>query len=290
LANFAVNDYEFGINRACKLVNLSKTVYYYKPKLNNDSEIKDALSLLVNKHPRRGFKKFFSELRQKGYLWNHKRVYRVYCEMSLNLRKKPKKRLPSREAQKLLQPIKINECWSVDFMSDATIDGRKFRTINVLDDFNREALTVTAKRNLPSQKVTEVLDEVAEWRGYPDKIRTDNGPEYISREFIAWAKKHGIKLCHIQPGKPAQNGYVERFNRTYREEVLDMYLFSSINEVEEITKNWLEDYNNNRPHESLKNMPPRKFARLHGGTPMTLLSWDLKNISEVLTDSTYNRY
>ena len=253
-------NYEISINRACRLLNTSKCVYYYKPKLNNDVEIKEALALLVKKHLRRGFKKFYDELRQEGKSWNHKRVYRVYCEMGLNLRKKPKKRLPSGEVQKLRVPDMANECWSMDFMSDATTDGRKLRTFNVIDDFNREALAIKIARSLPALKIIEILDDVALWRGYPRKIRTDNGPEFLAKEFVQWAKKHNIVLQRIQPGKPAQNGYIERFNRTYREEVLDMYLFGDLKEVEEITASWLVDYNNERPHEALKNMPPKIFA------------------------------
>ena len=226
--------------------------------------------LLVNKHPRRGFRKFFDKLRAEGYPWNHKRVYRVYCELGLNLRKKPKKRFPARIAQSLLQPIFANECWSMDFMSDATTDGCKFRTFNVMDDFNREILGIKVARSFPALKVIEILDEIALYRGYPNKIRTDNGPEFIAKNFAAWAKQHNIHLCHIQPGKPAQNGYIERFNRTYREEILDMYLFNSITEVRNITKNWLEDYNHNRPHESLAHTAPVEFARCHGGTPMAI--------------------
>ena len=270
-------------------MGLSKTVYYYQPKLLDDNEIKESLALLVKKHPRRGFKKFFEELRGNGYLWNHKRVYRVYCEMGLNLSRKPKKRIPKREAQKLLQPLMLNECWSMDFMSDATTDGRKFRTFNVLDDFNRECLAIKISRSLPAKKVIEILDELALWRGYPKKIRTDNGPEYISKDFVAWAKRRAIELCYIQPGKPAQNGFIERFNRTYREEVLDMYMFGSVDEVKEITEKWLEDYNNNRPHEALKNIAPKQFSRCHRIVAMTGISGELKT-SENLNISTYNWY
>jgi len=270
LAKEAKADYKISINRACRLLNTSKCVYYYKHKLCDDSEIKKELALLVKKYPRRGFKKFYDELRLKEKGWNHKRVYRIYCEMGLNLRKKPKKRLLSREAKQLVQPVAANECWSMDFMSDATADGRKLRTFNVIDDFNREALAIRISRSLPALRIIEILDEIALWRGYPKKIRTDNGPEFLAKEFIEWTKKHCVKLQHIQPGKPAQNGYIERFNRTYREEVLDMYLFENLNEVEKITAEWMIDYNNYRPHEALQNMPPKMFAKNKAGSPACL--------------------
>jgi putative transposase len=243
---------------------------------------------LAKEYPRRGFKKFYDELRQGGRSWNHKRVYRIYREMGLNLRRKPKKRLPSREAKTLIQPNIANDCWSMDFMSDATTDGRKFRTFNVIDDFNREALVIRIARSFPAVKIIEILDEVASWRGYPKMIRTDNGPEYISKEFAVWAKNHGIELRHIQPGKPAQNGYVERFNRTYREEVLDMYLFGGIEEAEIITEKWLKNYNCKRPHEALNSLAPVEFARLHGGTPMRALEGNRSSSSQNLNISTNN--
>lgn len=276
--------YDIGINRACKIINLSKTVYYYQPQLPNDDQIKEELRLLTQQHPSRGFNKFFNELRNKGYTWNHKRVYRVYCEMNLNLKRKTKKRLPSRNVIKLQQPLNLNEYWSIDFMSDVTTDSRKFRTLNVLDDFNRECLGIRIARSFPAKKVTEALDEIALGRGYSKKIRLDNGPEYISKEFVDWANKHHIELCYIQPGKPAQNGYVERFNRTYREEILDMYMFDSIEEAEIITEKWLDGYNNNRPHEALNNVAPRQFCN------NKINDFENINNNENLNISTYNWY
>lgn len=238
---------------------MSRTVYCYKPKLADDHEIKDALTQLAEQYRRYGFKKMFNKIRQCGHTWNHKRVYRVYCDMRLNLRKKPKKRLPKREKQVLAQPSRINVSWSMDFMSDALMAGKRFRTVNVLDDCNREALGIKASTSLPSKRVTEFLDFIAFARGYPLQLRVDNGPENISKEMQAWAKKHGVHIHYIQPGKPAQNAYIERFNRTYREEVLDMYLFKNIADVQAITDKWIIEYNNERPHESLGNLPPRKY-------------------------------
>lgn len=202
----------------------------------------------------------FQQLRRQGYSWNHKRVYRVYCELALNLRTKPKKRIPVREKNALIQPILPNICWSIDFMSDALMTGQKFRTLNVIDDYNREALDIRVAISLPAIIVTKYLDRIAEKRGYPKEIRTDNGPEFLSKIFINWAKKHKIKINYIQPGKPYQNAYIERFNRTYRQDILDMYLFSSIKEAQKITHNWLYIYNYDRPHQSLANMSPVEFS------------------------------
>lgn len=146
-------------------------------------------------------------------------------------------------------------------MSDALVNGRRFRTLNVIDDCNREGLLVKASFALPATRVTNYLDELAGMRGYPRLLRVDNGPENISTHFKAWAKIHGIELRFIQPGKPAQNAYIERFNRTYREAILDRYLFSNLQEVEELTKKWLRHYNAERPHEALRNQAPWTFAK-----------------------------
>jgi putative transposase len=202
----------------------------------------------------------FPMLRRKGFGWNNKRVYRVYCELNLNLRKRPKKRLPSREKLPLVQPAYINACWSLDYMSDALINGRRFRTVNVLDDCNREALGIRASFSLPSERVTEFLDEIAARRGYPNQLRVDNGPENISMVMMQWAQRHHVTVQYIQPGKPAQNAYIERFNRTYREEILDMNLFYGISHVQAITDEWLIKYNGQRPHESLGNLTPWEFS------------------------------
>ncbi len=258
--DYAISVHQASVTRACRLLKVSRTVYHYQPKQVDASELKQELLKLAQKHKRYGFEKMYQKLRQKGYSWNHKRVYRVYCELQLNLRRKPKKRLPPREKITLAQPEFINRSWSMDFMSDALLNGQRFRTVNVLDDCNREALGIKASVSLPAKRVTEFLDLIACRRGYPLQIRLDNGPENVSKEMVAWAKRHGVTIHYIQPGKPAQNAYIERFNRTYREEVLDMYLFKKIADVQSITDKWLQEYNTERPHESLGNLTPQKFV------------------------------
>ena len=157
-------------------------------------------------------------------------------------------------------PEQANQTWSLDFMSDSLSNGRAFRTLNVIDDFNREALWIEADTSLPAERVVRVLEQLLAWRAKPTQIRMDNGPELISQRLESWAKEKHIDLLHIQPGKPAQNAYIERFNRTYREDVLDAYLFDDLEEVRQITERWLEDYNTIRPHEALQGLPPRHFA------------------------------
>jgi len=201
----------------------------------------------------------FDTLRREGKPWNHKRLYRIYKLLRLNFRRKGKKRLPNRNPQPLVVPETMNQSWSMDFMSDSLMTGRRFRTFNILDDFNREALAIEIDLNMPAPRVIRVLDRVIAERGYPGKIRLDNGPEFISIGLADWAEEHDVVLDFIEPGKPTQNSFIERFNRTYRTEVLDLYLFSTLSEVREITGKWIRKYNEDRPHQSLGKLTPVEY-------------------------------
>ncbi|WP_143558347.1 DDE-type integrase/transposase/recombinase, partial [Snodgrassella alvi] len=159
----------------------------------------------------------------------------MYCELTLNLRVKRKQRIPPRNPERLSVPSKQGECWSMDFMSDSNRNQRRFRTFNVIDDFNCEALGIDIAVNLPAGRITRYLDKLAKYHGYPLKIRVDNGSEFTGKTFIDWAKSHGITIDYIQPGSPYQNGYIERFNRTYRTEVLGLYLFNNLEQARKVT-------------------------------------------------------
>lgn len=214
------------------------------------------LGELVDKHPSIGFWKCYHRLRRQDYQWNHKRVYRVYTQMKLNIRRRAKKRLPARVKQALFQPEKINQVWSIDFMSDSLWNGRRYRLLNIIDDFNREVLSIEADTSLPTLRVIKVLDKLIFSRGIPEMIRVDNGPEFISNKLDAWCKDHKIQLVFIQPGKPMQNGFIERLNGSLRRELLNAYVFRTINEVRLQVDDWKNDYNYYRPHESLNNKTP----------------------------------
>lgn len=260
MARALINTHAVSIRQACRVMNMDIKTYYYQPKKNQDEAmIEYLLKTLSAQHPTYGFQKLFQLIRRKNYGFNHKRVYRIYCNLRLNLKIKPKKRLSPRTAIQLAPPLTINQCWSLDFMSDALITGRRIRTANVIDDCNRGALGILVSFSLPSNRITQWLDQIALSRGYPKHIRVDNGPENLSKHFQAWAKAHNITIQYIQPGKPAQNAYIERFNRSYREAVLDMYLFQNIQEAQEMTNQWLKHYNEERPHESLNNQTPISF-------------------------------
>lgn len=242
-------------------MSVSTSAYYYKPKKRlGDQAIEDCLHSLAAAHPRWGFDKMMLKIKNDEQPWNHKRVKRIYCELGLNIRIKPRKRLAKGEARVLMQPLKPNLCWSIDFMTDTLACGQKFRTLNVLDDYNRECLLIEPSISLPARRVVQLLARVINEKGRPEMIRVDNGPEFISSTFRAWAAKKNILLHFIQPGKPAQNGFVERFNRSFREEILDMTLFNTLSEARACSKSWMKIYNNERPHESLAGLAPIEFA------------------------------
>jgi putative transposase len=180
----------------------------------------------------------------------------------LNKKRKGKRRLPARVKQPLTQQHKINHTWSMDFMSDAIVGNRKFRTFNLLDDCSREALAIEVDTSLSSERIIRVLDRVIAERGKPSVLRADNGPEFTSKDLELWAKARGITIQYIQPGKPAQNGYIERFNRLYREAVLDAYLFFDLYQVRHLTQEWMEEYNERRPHESLNDLTPMEWSKM----------------------------
>ena len=246
-------------------LRISRSAFLYEPTPREDSLVITTLLELAERYSRYGFAKYFAVLRRDGYTWNHKRVYRIYRQLQLNMRRKGKRRLPSRAPVRLEAQTVVNGCWSVDFMGDALMHGQRFRTFNVLDDFSREVLAVEVDTNLPAARIIRVLDRIAAWRGYPTKMRIDNGPEFVSGQFAGWALQHGIDLEFTQPGKPTQNSYVERFNRTFREEVLNFYVFSRLSEVRTIVDAWVQEYNEQRPHESLGNLTPEEFALKHAG-------------------------
>lgn len=276
VARWAVSHRRVWARRACDLCSISSGGYRYESRRQPDDEIVEVLTRLAESKPRWGFGLMFAWLRHQGKTWNHKRVYRVYKELELNLRIKPKRRFPSRNPTPLNEAEKPNDCWSLDFMSDALTDGRAYRprkTLNVIDDFHREGLAIEVDHSLPSERVVRVLDRVAEERGYPRKVRSDNGPELVGKTLTAWAEEHGVELTPIEPGKPTQNAYVERFNRTFRGEVLDLYAFEDLDEVRDESTRWLYGYNHDRPHLALGRDTPAGYRRRHeqkigrGGEP-----------------------
>jgi putative transposase len=264
MAETAVARRGVSIALACRTFCVSETCYRYAPKLvAENEEIADLLLGLTNARRNWGFGLCFLYLRNvQGRPWNHKRVYRIYRELELNLRIKPRKRLRRDKPDALTVPEAPNISWSMDFMADRLEDGRAFRLLNVLDDFNREGLGIEVDFSLPAERVIRSLNRIIEWRGKPVSIRVDNGPEYISGKLIAWAEKHHISIRYIQPGKPQQNAYVERYNRTVRHEWLDQHIIESIEEAQDYATQWLWTYNNERPNMALGGITPAQKLKL----------------------------
>jgi putative transposase len=260
-----ISNHKISERKACKAINLPRSSYTYKAVIKTDEKYIEKLDELVQKHVNIGFWQSYYRLRKTGEIVNHKKLYRIYTSMKLNIRRRAKRRLPARVKQQLFQPDKINEVWSIDFMSDSLWDGRKIRLLNVLDDYNREVLMIEADTSLPTLRVIRCLTEIGNRRGLPKMIRVDNGPEFISSKLDMWCKENGIKLIFIQPGEPTQNAFIERLNGTIRRDILNAYVFKTLTQVKEVTKEWIYDYNNNRPHTSLKNKTPNEFA-LHNSS------------------------
>ncbi len=261
------------VRRGCDCIGMSRAAYYREPRVNErDTEVIGVINALVDSHPRWGFWKSFKVLRRQGHRWNHKRVYRVYCQLRLNQKRRAKRRLPQRVKQPLLVPHMPNQVWSADFMSDTLYAGNRFRTFNVIDDFNREVLAVEIDTSITGHRLIRVFERLKMTRGLPEVLRVDNGPEFMGGEFVAWAESAGVTIQFIQPGEPNQNAYIERFNRTYRDEVLSLYLFNNLSEVREATHWWMLDYNEARPHDSLGDLTPAEFMAKGAGNSTFQLS------------------
>lgn len=254
--------------RADRTLRLSRSARHYRPRTRDDGALIATMEAHLKDNPGHGFGLLFDQaLRPGGF--GKTRSWRVYVALKLNLPRRGKRRLPDRIREPLEIPMQANHIWSADFMADALWSGRRFRTFNVNDDYNRESLHIEIDTSLPSQRVIRALDQLVERRGAPHRLRLDNGPEFISAALNHWAREHSIELLHIQPGQPTQNAYIERFNRTFRTEVLDRYVFHSLNEVRRMTEDWRHRYNHHRPHRSLGGLPPIRYAMAQSTTIST---------------------
>jgi putative transposase len=256
-----VREHRLSVQRSCRIARLSRAAYYRPPQaaMERDLPVIEALNATVERHPRIGFWKCVDRIRRGVFPWNHKRLHRVYVALGLNLPRRSRRRLPARLRQPLEAPAVLNGTWALDFMTDALYGGRKFRTLNVIDEGNREALAIEIGTSIPSVRVIRLIEELVLLHGKPTALRVDNGPELTAEAFAEWCRAQEIDIRYIQPGKPDQNAYIERFNRSYRQDVLDAYVFSSLEEVRVATEEWLRDYNTERPHDSLGRVPPLTF-------------------------------
>lgn len=248
------------MRQACKMITMPRSTCAYRKKEKSDSAIIESLTVLTEQHPSIGFWKCYHRMRRNNPAWNHKRVYRVYTQLKLNIRRRARKRLPARVKQSLFQPLEKNKVWSIDYMNDSLWDGRRFRLLNIMDDYNREVIAMEADTSLPALRLVRVLERLKEQRGLPEMIRVDNGPEFISDRLDQYCRDNKVTLVFIQPGEPTQNAFIERCNGSIRRELLNAYIFKTLSEVRIKTEEWRNDYNYNRPHEALNNKTPMEYA------------------------------
>jgi putative transposase len=256
-----IDEHHRPVSSACQIAGLSRTAHYRPPTpdVDDDAPIVAALTALIAQWHRWGFWKCRNRLRDLGHPWNHKRVYRVYCALKLNQVRRTKKRVPTRVKVPLDAPPILNDTWAMDFMGDTLYTARQYRVLNVIDEGNREALAIEVDVSLPSERVVAVLSQLVAIHGAPRRIRCDNGPEFVAEVLRAWCAQQGIQLVFIQPGKPNQNAYVERFNRSFRDDILNVWLFTTLDEVREHSEDWRRRYNTERTHDSLGDVPPLTY-------------------------------
>ena len=250
---------ELSQRRACGLMGMHRATCRYRQRRVDDKGLRTRLRELAEVRRRFGYRRLQVLLAREGWQVNHKRVYRLYVEEKLSLRRK-RGRKRSAVRQPLAEPVTANQVWSVDFMTDALSSGRRFRTLNIVDDYTRECLAIEVDTSLGGMRVVRVLEELKQGRGLPRQIRSDNGPEFLSRAVDQWAYEQGLQWHTIQPGRPMENAYVESFNGRFRDECLNENWFSDLSDAREKIAEWMHDYNRSRPHSALGYRTPAEFA------------------------------
>ena len=257
---FVQAEYRLSERTACKLLDVERSSYRYEPQPDRNAELRDELLKLARQKPRYGYRRLHVLLERRGHAVNVKRVYRLYLEEGLSVRRKKRKRLVrDRAAEPRL--LRANQEWAMDFIVDGLATGRMVRILSVVDAYTRECLALEADTSLGSGRVTRVLDRLIEERGRPENVRSDNGPEFTSRRIVGWAEERKVELVHIQPGRPMQNGHVESFHGRLRDECLNTSWFRTLGDVRQKLADWRQEYNCERPHSSLDYRTPEEFKR-----------------------------
>ena len=257
--------------RACKLLGMERSSYRYEPRPDCNVGLREDLLKLARQKPRYGYRRLHALLSRRGHEVNVKRIYRLYVEEGLMVRRRKRKRLV-RERAPEPRLMRANQEWAMDFIVDGLATGRMVRILSVVDAYTRECLALEADSSLGSGRVTRVLDRLIGEHGRPEAVRSDNGPEFCSRRMLGWAEDRKVELVHIQPGRPMQNGHVESFHGRLRDECLNANWFRTFDHVRSTLEMWRMEYNEERPHSSLDYRTPREFRQtLEGSRAMALL-------------------
>jgi putative transposase len=260
MVTYVVSEWKLSYSQACKMIGYSRNGKYYVKKMPvKDAPILEAITKQTS-GSRRGRKKIIPRLQMKNPEWRSSRIRRIYCQGGFSLNRKPSKPRVKHVSNPITLTTKTNEEWAIDFMSDALVNGRRIRPLNVVDHYNRYCLGISVSHNFPARRAVQILERMIEKYGKPKRIRTDNGPEFLSKYFQKWLRDNDITWSSIPKGRPDQNAIVERFNRSYREEVLDAQLFFTIDQAQHYTDIWVDQYNNEWNHESLNFKTPAEYA------------------------------
>ena len=261
LVSFFQEVFGFSRRRACGLAQISRSTIEYRSRRPDDRSLRERILAWARERTRYGYRRIYLLLRREGWAVNRKRVYRIYREEALSVRRRRRKQVAAAPRQAMPLPLRPNERWSLDFMADTLADGRTFRTLNIVDDFTREAIAIEVGRSIPGARVVRVLERLTRARGVPRAFVLDNGPEFTSRALDQWAYRSGVELRFIQPGTPVQNAFVESFNGKFRDECLNQSWFVSLADAIRSIAAWRLDYNRHRPHSALNNLTPEEFAQ-----------------------------
>ncbi|MEL6226970.1 MAG: IS3 family transposase, partial [Pseudomonadota bacterium] len=273
--SWAINEKSYSQRRACALIGLAPKTYRYRSKRSDDADLRTRLKDLANERRRFGYRRLHMLLRREGMTVNHKRLFRIYREERLTVRKRGGRKRALGTRAPMTIPQGANQRWSVDFVQDTLVDGRRFRIFAIVDDFTRECLGLVGDTSLSGARVARELTAIIERRGRPCMVVSDNGTEFTSRAILAWAEDWSVEWHYIAPGRPMQNAFAESFIGRLRDECLNEHLFRGLRHAREIIAAWQDDYNHHRPHTSLKGLTPVEFAtRCHRHEPRTELTYE----------------
>lgn len=264
VARYAQDRFSISERRATRVLGINRSTLRYRARRPDDKDHRQAIVRIAEDHSRFGYRRVHWMLGRKGIKVNIKRVQRIYCEERLHVRRRRRKRLQRRVQRPLAVPSRLNERWSMDFMSDQVATGRRLRILNVVDDFSRESVGLHVAYSIGGRDVASVLDQIATIRGLPVSVLSDNGPEFTGGAMAEWSERTRVRLDWIAPGKPYQNGFAESFNGRMRDECLNEELFLDLEDARRKISSWRNHYNNERPHGSLGKLTPKEFAARSG--------------------------